>query len=172
MTLFYYYARTMDIGTHVATGLVLSTFFDTPEQKTACMIGAVVVDISLIPWYAYRFAQLHHWKLWRYERQFTGSAPPFCFQIYHFAHSPVLILLLGIYFFWTQSSVGFAFLVGHISHILWDIPSHTGEWAHRPLYPFSDFRIEGFANWWRDRRLLWCMGVLWIALMIAYIFIL
>lgn len=52
-------------------------------------------------------------------------------------------------------------VLAYLSHILLDLPTHTGEWAIKPFYPF-DYMFEGFTDAWAWP--LHYMAVLWVVL--------
>lgn len=37
----------------------------------------------------------------------------------------------------------------YLVHILCDLPSHTGSWSIRPLYPLSDVAVHGLYDPWK-----------------------
>lgn len=37
----------------------------------------------------------------------------------------------------------------YLGHILMDVVAHTGIWAVRPFFPFSNFAIQGFYDPWK-----------------------
>jgi membrane-bound metal-dependent hydrolase YbcI (DUF457 family) len=38
-------------------------------------------------------------------------------------------------------------ILAYLSHILLDLPTHTGEWGVKPFYPFP-FMVNGFTDAW------------------------
>jgi hypothetical protein len=162
----------MDIGTHLVTGLVVSTFFQDPTAQVVAVVGSCAPDLSLIPVYIHRFFLHKEWKVWQYLGEEEHSPPPHnMMRWYYLFHS---FLWVGILFFlawWFQYTVLLAFAIGYLTHIFWDIPSHQKEWANRPLYPLSEFHIEGMANWWKHPHRLSGVTILWGILLTVYFFL-
>ncbi len=73
----------------------------------------------------------------------------------------LVIVPIVLYFKLTKIAI-----VGYLSHILFDIVSHTGEWASKPFYPFS-LTISGLADVW-----VWpifSLSLLWIYIILCSI---
>lgn len=159
----------MDVGTHLATGLVISTFFHDPVAKNACVIGSVLIDVTMIPIYMHRFAINKDWKVWHYLGHEKHEPPPKKFMnVYYFFHSFVFVIALFLTAWYFGDMAVFAFGLGVLSHILWDIPTHRKEWANRPFYPFLELSIEGHGNWWKKPKYMGTMMILWAILFTAY----
>lgn len=162
----------MDLGTHLATGLVASTFFESPTAKGACIVGSILPDMVFIPHYAWRMIR-KDWKFWHHMKK-NGPAPhhpQWEMNAYYFVHSFIFTMVLGTGAFFLQSQVLGGFFVGYLTHILWDLPTHTGKWAQRPLYPFSSWAIHGYHNWWKHAIIRRLVVVGWFALASVYFFI-
>jgi len=162
----------MDIGTHFVTGLVLSSFFESPEAKGACIVGSVIADIALVPIYVHICRKKKTWRPWEYLGNKHYELPPEnLMKIYHTVHSLFFLALLFGISFVLDNLIFKAFSVGYLSHIMWDIPTHTKEWASKPLYPFYSLTIEGVDNWWKNRYMLGGMVLIWILLGSLYFFL-
>ena len=53
-------------------------------------------------------------------------------------------------------------IVSYLSHILLDLPTHTGEWAERPFCPF-DITVNGFTDAWAWPLSYWVLS--WVVLL-------
>lgn len=162
----------MDIGTHLGTGLVLSTFFDSPMAKAVCILGSIVPDMSLIPIYIHRYGIHKEFKIWKYLGAEGHAAPPSNLMgVYYLFHS---FLVIGALFFsawyWGNDLI-WALAWAWGLHLLWDIPTHVREWANRPLYPVSSLRIEGIGNWWKQQMFSSNIFVAWVVLLTLYFFL-
>ncbi len=163
----------MDIGTHLATGLVASTFFESPTVKIACIVGSIAPDLVGIPRYIYKFLVKKEWKFWEVIRDEDRGVvfPDWMMRMYYFSHSLLfsgLLVAEGILF---DDPLMFAFSIGYLSHVMWDIPTHVGKWANRPFYPFSNCTIEGYQDWWQHKVMRRFAFVMWVGLFSAYFFI-
>ena len=155
----------MDIGTHAITGLVLSSFFESPEAKVACIVGSVIADIALAPIYLPICRKKKTWRPWVYLGSEHYELPSKnLMKIYHTVHSLFFLAILFGVSWALNNLILMAFSIGYLSHIVWDIPTHTKEWASKPLYPFHSLTIEGIDNWWKNRYMLGGMLLIWILL--------
>ena len=59
-------------------------------------------------------------------------------------------------------------LLAYLSHILIDIPSHTGEWAVKFLYPFP-FMVNGYADVWAWN--LYLYPIVWMVLVFIIVIV-
>jgi hypothetical protein len=159
----------MDLGTHLATGLVASTFVEEPLAKAACIVGSVTPDVAQLPYYLYRIWK-KDWHFWHHMKKEGPEAhhPEWERKIYYFLHSFVFLLILYLAASAFQSYTVWGFFIGYTTHVLWDIPTHTGESANRPLYPFSECKIEGYQNWWRHALMRKMIFLGWIGLISMY----
>jgi membrane-bound metal-dependent hydrolase YbcI (DUF457 family) len=71
-------------------------------------------------------------------------------EFYRFFHSFIGLLIVTAVFnvFFPQYTLVFA--ICYASHIIVDMFSHSGFWATRILYPFSDFHLKFTKNHWHD----------------------
>jgi hypothetical protein len=145
---------------------------ETPTAKIACIVGSVIPDVVQLPYYIYRTFK-RDLNFWHHIKK-DGPEPPHPIwerKIYYFAHSFVFLLILFLTASVLESYMLWGFFIGYTTHILWDIPTHTGESANRPLYPFSEMKIEGFYNWWRHGVIRKLVVVGWVLLISLYFFI-
>ncbi len=165
----------MDIVTHAATGILLSTAFENPTAKTLCIIGSVIPDIMMAPIYAkaYATAKSFTGTIDNFKRSSDVTSPiPQKFYIpYWLAHSLLPIAVFTIIAFFSKNTILLAFAAGYLSHLAWDIPTHTKMYACRPFYPFSDFKWDGFGDWWENRFGLRTIVATWLVLGTAYFFV-
>ncbi len=158
----------MDVGTHMVTGLVLSTLFDGLWAKLACFIGAIWADWMLFS----RFLSLSIKEIIKRTKSKNWKTPaPWVMRVYYFCHSFLFLTLVFVVAWFFRNIIIFGFAIGYASHILWDIPTHTGVWANRPLYPFLDIKIQGLRDWWLHREMLIFILITWIWLFALYLFL-
>lgn len=162
----------MDLGTHFTTGLVASTFVEDPTSKLLCIIGSVLPDMVFVPYYVYRTCT-KDWHFWRHLKK--DGPPPHHPQwevnAYNFVHSFVFLGCLLLIASTLQNHALWGLCLGVATHIAWDIPTHTGKWAHKPLYPFLNWKIEGFHDWWRHTFMRKFVVVGWAIMLSLYFFI-
>ena len=162
----------MDIITHAATGVLVSTAFDDPLAKTACIVGSVLPDITLAPLYIKAFRARKTWKGGlRLVNNAKGRMPKRFYTAYWLSHSLVPISLLTVASYLGGLHIVFALCIGYITHILWDIPTHTHKYACRPFYPFSRQLWSGYGNWWNSHLGIGIMALSWLVLGTAYFFV-
>lgn len=164
----------MDIGTHAATGFLLSLSIESPAASIACIIGSVAPDIAMIPGYVHLFK--HHKKFTEAAAIFANFNFPLPKQVivfYRLTHSLLPVLLIAVCGFFVWQQVIMAWCIGHISHILWDIPTHTGQFACRPIYPLSEQKLEGFGDWWQTKFGVVAVVISWFILggSLLYVFL-
>src|SRR3989338_3805980 len=89
--------------------------------------------------------------------------------IYYFSHSFVLMVLLFILTSVLASKFYLPVLYGWGLHILLDMFLHKGSLGNKPLYPFLQYKINGFVHW-SDKRVLILNWILIAAfLLVIYI---
>lgn len=71
-------------------------------------------------------------------------------KVYYFTHSLVPISLLAVILF-IFSPVLALLTLPYYLHIILDIPAHSGIWATRIFYPFSDWHFRGGYDWWKNK---------------------
>ncbi|MCF7830967.1 metal-dependent hydrolase [Candidatus Gracilibacteria bacterium] len=158
----------MDTGTHVVTGLVLSTLFENLWAKLACFIGAIWADWMLVS----QFLGMSIKEIVsKYKNKGFKIPAKITMKIYYFCHSLLVLTLVFVSAWFFRSEILFAFAIGHASHIVWDIPTHTGVWSYRPFYPFLDVKIKGYRDWWLHREMLVFILITWIWLLALYLFL-
>ncbi len=162
----------MDIGTHLATGLLASTLVEHPTAKALCVLGSVIPDMAQVPYYLYRICK-KDWKLWRHMKKDGPDAyhPSWERKIYYLLHSFVFLGFLYGLSFLLKNPLILGFAIGYTTHILLDIPTHKGEAANRPFYPFATFHIDGYMDWWKHALCRKLIVVFWIFLFSAYFLI-
>lgn len=165
----------MDIVTHAATGLLLSTAFDDPTAKTLCIVGSVIPDIAVIPIYADAI-----WKTRSLSKAIqmihnsngpNSEVPEVFFTVYRGFHSVLPIGIISLLALFLADPLAIAFCLGYLSHLVWDIPTHTQRYACRPLYPLSDYTWSGFGDWWKGYSGLIGMLVSWTVLLGGYFYV-
>ena len=141
----------MDIITHALVGRVVGRVFDktpSPQSLNLAALGGVAPDLLQIPLYLYlghindrpfNYPDSADWVGARAEH-------PLWMLWWLIPHSLFFVLLI-IYPLIRRFPIPRTFMYAYISHIILDIPSHTGEWATAPLYPIP-LSLDGVADVW------------------------
>jgi membrane-bound metal-dependent hydrolase YbcI (DUF457 family) len=151
----------MDPISHLLIGKLLTAYESSPAADAAAIIlFSFLPDLFQIPLYL-RLGRERGRKLWIPAdadwRGYRSSRWALWWEIPHSILFAVLVvapivLLLGL----TPLAI-----VAYLLHIIVDIPTHRGEWAVRPFFPFK-YKVQGFTDAWR-----WSWGkmaVAWVAL--------
>jgi len=80
-------------------------------------------------------------------------------------HSLFLIPLIGLLTFVAFRVYWLILVLVYLSHLVFDILTHEGDYAVRPLFPLSNWHMEG-RNWLKNKQ-VW-FG-LWLALLIIWL---
>jgi hypothetical protein len=87
--------------------------------------------------------------------------------VYRYMHSLITACILSIIILFLRRTL-FVPSLAYALHLLCDAVSHSeGKFQTMPLYPFSEWGINGIAFW----RHLWFMAVYWIVLVAVWIFL-
>jgi len=154
----------MDIITHAATGVLLSTAFDDPMAKAACITASVVPDVTLAPIYRHIYQKKKDPNIIKHVGCPKTPLPQKTLTLYWLAHSFIPIGFIFLVSLFLKNPVLIAFCVGYLSHLFWDIPTHTNDYACRPLYPFSEKKWEGVGDWWRSKIGIASVAGVWTTL--------
>ncbi len=162
----------MDFMTHIGTGALLATAFDSPELQIACIVGSALPDITLLPIYFSIVRKHKNWRVWEYfQEDGKDIISPALLKYYHYSHSLTFVFLLLVLSFVFSVPQLQALSLGALSHILWDFPTHTGMWAIPLFAPFSGWRTQRFTNWWGKEKSKLFMVSLWVLIGGTYWFI-
>jgi membrane-bound metal-dependent hydrolase YbcI (DUF457 family) len=94
------------------------------------------------------------------RNDFFGRLDKICYRT---THSLLALVIVGIVtFLFTHNGALLTF--SYFSHLLIDIFTHEGPFALRPLYPFSDWHVEGF-RWTTNKKVF--VGF-WIGLIVVF----
>lgn len=142
----------MDTLSHIAWGEMV---FRKPHLFAAVAVVSNLPD--LVGWVPYGvFGTRHQWRsLLKLKRtkgrryRYICDLPlprKYHEHLYLFTHSltawGLFTWILEIFF------PGYRILsLAYLTHILLDIPFHTGRWSMRPFFPFSDFAVHGQYFW-------------------------
>lgn len=133
----------MKFTTHMLMGLILAfSFAETSNEAAAWLLFSVLPDLPQILIYPYLGN--------KYKRRFFI---PHDIDWYGFSESRMAAYLnFAPHTFWAWVIIGYLYgpiaIVAYGIHLLLDWPAHTGEWALRPLWPFS-YTLEGFYDGWK-----------------------
>lgn len=140
----------MDIISHVLVGKASqeASRARTWKDKLVIISLAAVPDLPLLIVYLLvgheqgRPFWIPHNSDWSGVRE----AHPIWSAMWEVPHSAVFWLLIVVPLVAWLKCPKMA-IVSYFSHIVLDLPTHAGEWAVKPFYPFS-FVVNGFTNAW------------------------
>jgi len=139
----------MDIISHALVGKIFCFFDKKSKNKNWLVIlFAIIPDLVLIPFY-FVLGREYNRFLWIAQNQDWANASithPFLTGLYNTTHSlffVALIILPIVLIFKLPKAAFFAYL----SHILFDIFTHTGEWSIQIFYPFNS-TVFGISDAW------------------------
>jgi len=141
----------MDLGSHALMGLSIAASAPgglTWESGLACGVASIAPDLIFVP-LGVALGRHHRRPLWvpraadwqgaraRYPRAtaLSWDLP------YSLLGAAVVVSSLA---WWLGGAVALAYAL----HLAIDYPTHTGEWAVRPLYPFSSWPLPGGVSAW------------------------
>lgn len=161
----------MDLISHGLTGRLLSVNPKNSKRDVFLVIlFSLLPDIFFSAFYFFlgyenqRFLSIPRNSDWANASILHPVLNSITGQIPHSLIFALLVILPIVLLFKLPRLAFFAYL----THILLDIPSHSGEWNVALFYPLSDFSINGLANFWQ-----WpikYMAVIWLALIVLIIF--
>jgi membrane-bound metal-dependent hydrolase YbcI (DUF457 family) len=140
----------MDIISHGLIGMLIGQTDGEANTNKILQVGfaALLPDLFQIPYYLV-LGHANHRPYWLPENSdwtgFRGKLPwlDLVWDVPHSIFFLILIILpLTLYF-----ELGILFFLGYLSHILVDIPTHTGEWNVRYLYPMN-ITFNGYTDAW------------------------
>lgn len=81
-------------------------------------------------------------------------------KLYFFSHSFVcagILILIGLAELYVFGSFWTGLLgIGWVSHLIYDLPTHTDEWSQKPFYPISSWVYPwGIINIWESHHKRW-----------------
>jgi len=139
----------MDVLTHALWPYAV-TVKHKRWRKWAALWG-MFPDVGVLP-QLYFLLSNYGTKPFRGVNDWTSVLIPASWmQPYYTTHSFVtLAAVAGLYWLW-KKRWAWPLIIGWSSHILLDMFTHGGVYANRPLYPLSNFSIEGVS--WADPRI-------------------
>ena len=159
----------MDIVSHALIGKIISLPEKSKRPVFWIIFFSVLPDFFQLPFYFFlgyinkRPFLIPHNSDWEGVRNLY----PVLDFIQAMGHSFLFALLIILPIVLILKLPKLAFWA-YIVHLLIDLPTHTGEWAVKPFYPFN-YSVNGFTDAWSWP--LWTMAISWIIL-IAVIIIL
>lgn len=140
----------MDGISHLLVGRIIATAQKlSPQQNFMVAFFGYLPDLSqlilypLLVWILprpYYFPSNEDWI------GITDKHTWFTFA-YEFPHSLLFVMLFLVPFVWYMGLPKLC-IASYISHILLDIPTHTGEWSTKFLLPSYYYYIEGITDAW------------------------
>ena len=137
----------------------------TPVQGFACAVASLATDAFFVP-LALRLGRDAHRPLWiprasdwRGARARYPTLTALSWDLpYSFVGASCIVALL---WGWVSAAVAIAYAL----HVAVDYPTHHGEWAVRPFYPFSKRAFSGSSSaWeWPLRKMAIAWGLLALA---------
>ena len=147
----------MDPLFHVISGVLIAKMLPG-DHVIAGVIATNVPDILSVP-YAYgvkvgkaRKDTLAHFvaDIKRFETSGV-AADPSIIPVYQYSHSLFVWVGISIFMYLFARPLWPIITIGHLFHILADIPSHQGDYATRLFYPISQWHVPWGRNWTSDR---------------------
>lgn len=160
----------MDVFSHALVGNIFkeASRVDSFRAKLIIVLFAFVPDLPGLFIVYPLLGHEHGRPFWfPYNSDWVGAhaAHPLWAAIWEVPHSlfflAFVIAPLVLWFKWPKIAI-----VSYLSHILLDLPTHTGEWAERPFYPIN-ITVTGFTDAWAWPLSYWICS--WLVLLaIAY----
>ena len=156
----------MDIVSHILIGKLIS-FNKNKLTQIWAMVFSFLPDLGQIPFYIFLGYKNTRPFFFPLNSDWEGARAlyPFLTALWDIPHSFLfaLIIILPIVILFKLPKIAF---LAYLLHLIIDIPTHAGEWAVKPFYPFN-FLIGGFTDAWAWP--LWLMALCWIILISAII---
>ncbi len=140
----------MDIISHGLIGCLIGQFDKSASPKKVLGVGfaAMLPDFFQIPYYLV-LGYLNNRPYWIPKNSdwigFRGKLPmlDLVWDVPHSLFFLFLVVLPLVYYF----RLGIVIFLGYLSHIIVDLPTHTGEWNVRYFFPFQ-YTINGVTDAW------------------------
>lgn len=154
----------MDVISHALIGRAISLPEKSKKQVFWIIFFSLLPDFFLIPFYIFLGYVNKRPFLIPYNSDWDGirNLYPFLNSLQEIGHSflfAFLIILPIILYFKLSKTAFYAYLI----HIAIDLPTHTGEWAVKPFYPFN-YSFYGFTDAWSWPIIY--MAISWLILII------
>jgi membrane-bound metal-dependent hydrolase YbcI (DUF457 family) len=143
----------MDIISHALIGRVISTTVSRNSRKPKIawfIFFSILADIPFIPYYLILGYENRRQFFIPLNSDWIGASISHPFldlflrEIFHSFVFTFLVIFPLVWLFKLPKGVFLVYLI----HLLIDIPTHSGEWAIKPFYPFSNYSINGFTDAW------------------------
>jgi hypothetical protein len=140
----------MDFLSHGLIGAAIGLLAKRPTKAVVikAAIFGLLPDVFQIPYYLglghlknrpYNWPEIADWEGFRGTHTWLDA----CWDIPH-SFFFLFLVIIPLVKLLKQSPV---LIYAYASHILFDIPTHTGEWAVKFLYPFP-IRVSGLTDAW------------------------
>ena len=139
----------MDFVSHYLIGNIIAATRKNITRKQIITVSffGLLPDVTQIPLYLY-VGYLNHRPYWvpgNHDWAGFRDIHPIASALWDIPHS--LFFLIFIWIIVKSLKLHYLCILSYLSHILIDIPTHTGEWAVKFLYPFQ-IMISGFTDAW------------------------
>lgn len=140
----------MDIISHALIGCAVGQFDRDAKMKKVGAVGlfAMLPDFFQLPYYlvlGYKHNRDYYIPYIEDWIGFRGQMPMLDL-VWDIPHS-LLFVLVVVMPIVKKYQLGRVFIFSYLSHIIADIPTHTGEWNVRYFFPFK-FTINGLTDAW------------------------
>ncbi len=140
----------MDLVSHALIGKIfqVSSKLANFRAKFIVVLFAVVPDFPVLLVYLLlgREKGRPYWIPHSLDWIGIREAHPIWSAMWEVPHSLLFLILvvcpLVLWRRWPRIAIA-----AYLSHVLVDLPAHTGEWAVKPFYPFG-LRVDGFTDAW------------------------
>jgi len=140
----------MDFISHGLVGITIGLLDNKKTKKKilATSFFSVLPDIFQIPYYlglGYIKDRPFNWPKLEDWTNFRG-VHPFLDAFWDIPHSFLflVIIIIPLVKYFKKSNF---YIYAYLSHILLDIPTHTGEWGVKVFYPLN-IKLNGFTDAW------------------------
>ncbi|MDO8451575.1 MAG: hypothetical protein Q7S76_01775, partial [bacterium] len=87
---------------------------------------------------------------------------------YRTTHSWFMLIPVGLVAYGIAKDGWWILTISYFSHLLIDLFTHEKEFAQRPLYPVSDFHVEG-KNWATNSSVYFFFWALFISAVVVFL---
>ncbi|MBC7863859.1 MAG: hypothetical protein IAF38_12865 [Bacteroidia bacterium] len=156
----------MDVASHALVGVAIGLIEKNRTKKTILKTSffSFLPDIFQLPYYLAVGNSKNRSFNWPQPEDWTGfrGTHPFLDTLWNVPHSIFFLLLVIIPIIKLSKQSNFL-IIAYLSHILIDIPTHTGEWGVKFLFPFN-LTVSGFTDAWA-----WSLNALIISWAVLFI---
>jgi len=147
----------MDPGFHFLTGLAISKGL-TGQYLPGAAVAALIADFGVLPNVFSKVTSAARKSLRQSFDNYVKDTlrgdfhSSFGRAAHRFSHSLLAWLMASLIIWIISKTYWWLFSLCYLSHILIDIFTHEKDYAVRPFYPFSDWKIDG-RHWETNKKI-------------------